>query len=127
LREARAGGTYLENPTNFIEAFLQKIDKTKEEDPQNDIYCGKFCVKSLKFSKPSVSIFLKKLYILNSDENLISVLYDFFFGAAETTENILSYGILYLILNPDIQNKIFEEIKSVVGLTRWPLQEDREK
>ncbi|CAG7719586.1 unnamed protein product [Allacma fusca] len=60
-----------------------------------------------------------------NDENLIAVIYDFFMAGGETTPSILEFLILYLILNPEIQRKLSEEIDSVVGQDRWPSYEDR--
>jgi cytochrome P450 len=48
-------------------------------------------------------------------------------GASETTDNILNFAILYLILYPEVQDTIFKEIKTVIGVSRWPLKDDKEK
>jgi len=48
-------------------------------------------------------------------------------AGSETTSNTLSFAILYLILNPHVQTKMFEEIKNVVGESRVPRLEDRPK
>lgn len=66
------------------------------------------------------------LLLTISDENLISVLYDFLFGAAETASNTLEFGILRMVLNEDIMQKVVQEIDAVIG-SRLPCLADREK
>lgn len=50
---------------------------------------------------------------------------DLFSAGAESVSNSLDYSLLYLILNPDIQKKVQEELDAVVGRNRRPSLEDR--
>jgi cytochrome P450 len=57
--------------------------------------------------------------------NLINTLIDLFFAGSETTSSTLTWGILYLILNPDVQDRLRQEICQVVGTERQPKLGDR--
>ncbi|KAF7284636.1 hypothetical protein GWI33_021825 [Rhynchophorus ferrugineus] len=50
-----------------------------------------------------------------SEDQLVAICMDMFMAGSETTNNTLSFCFLYLILNPDIQEKAQEEIDRVVG------------
>ncbi|CAG9856915.1 unnamed protein product [Phyllotreta striolata] len=60
-----------------------------------------------------------------SEDQLVATCMDMFMAGSETTSNTLSFGFLYLILNPDVQRKAQEEIDRVVGRTRCPSLNDR--
>jgi len=49
---------------------------------------------------------------------------DFFLAGSETTANSLSFGILFMALNPDIQKKVHDEIDRVISGHRYPTMED---
>ncbi|XP_078574539.1 cytochrome P450 2U1-like isoform X2 [Branchiostoma floridae x Branchiostoma japonicum] len=55
-----------------------------------------------------------------TDENTERVLFDLFIAGAETTSTTLYWAFLYMILNPDIQTKVQEEIHSVLGHDKPP-------
>ncbi|KAI8503683.1 cytochrome P450 2 sub U member 1 [Branchiostoma belcheri] len=50
-----------------------------------------------------------------TEENVMYMALDLFFAGIETTTNTLLWGLLYMILNPDIQNKVQQELDAVVG------------
>lgn len=52
---------------------------------------------------------------------------DLFIAGAETTSTTLTWMFLLLALNPQPQEKLFEEIDSVVGKSRLPSLHDRPK
>nr|CAD7263636.1 unnamed protein product [Timema shepardi] len=56
---------------------------------------------------------------------LIGVVSDLFIAGSDTTTGALAYGILNMVLNPKIQNKIQDEIDAVVGRERLPSSDDR--
>lgn len=62
-----------------------------------------------------------------SEEQLIISCMDMFMAGSETTSNTLSFGFLYLMLDPEIQRKAQEEIDSVIGKERSPSLDDRPK
>ncbi|XP_078575545.1 cytochrome P450 2U1-like [Branchiostoma floridae x Branchiostoma japonicum] len=55
-----------------------------------------------------------------TDEYTERVLFDLFIAWAETTSTTLYWAFLYMILNPDIQAKVQEEILSVLGHDKPP-------
>ncbi|XP_078581516.1 cytochrome P450 2U1-like [Branchiostoma floridae x Branchiostoma japonicum] len=55
-----------------------------------------------------------------TDEYTEMVLFDMFVAGAETTSTTLYWAFLYMILNPDIQAKVQEEIHSVLGYDKPP-------
>ena len=47
--------------------------------------------------------------------NLNSILVDFYIAGQDTTINTISWGIIYLLYEPDIMRKMQEEMDSVIG------------
>ncbi|XP_072017648.1 cytochrome P450 2U1-like [Amphiura filiformis] len=60
-------------------------------------------------------------------EDLLFVLSDLFGGSMETTSNTIMFTILYLVANPDVQEKVHEELMTVVGPSRLPCLEDHNR
>jgi cytochrome P450 len=52
-----------------------------------------------------------------SEENLVAVLQDLFFGGSICLPTALNFAILHMIKNPEKQRKLYEEIRDTVGLT----------
>ncbi|XP_078621651.1 cytochrome P450 2U1-like [Branchiostoma floridae x Branchiostoma japonicum] len=50
-----------------------------------------------------------------TEENVMYMAADLFIAGTETTANTLLWSLLYMTLNPDIQNKVHEELDAVVG------------
>ena len=61
-----------------------------------------------------------------AEENLICTLNDFLMGSADTTSGTLAYACLWLMLHPDVQERCYQEIVTVVGKDRLPQVKDRE-
>ena len=68
---------------------------------------------------------LMTLYL--PEEQFIVTTLDLFAAGAETTSNTLEFGILYMILNPKVQERVQEEIERVVGRDRLPNTSDKPK
>lgn len=66
-------------------------------------------------------------YLLFSEEDLIIINLDLFSAGAESTSNTIEYILLYMILYPDVQAKMQEEIDTVLGRSRKPRLEDKNK
>jgi cytochrome P450 len=62
-----------------------------------------------------------------TEEQFIVTSLDLFTAGSETTSNTLEFGILYMILNPEVQRKVQDEIESVVGFSRFPNMNDKPK
>lgn len=54
------------------------------------------------------------IFFFLSDDQLLITMLDIFQAGTETTSNLLSWTILFLILNPHVQEKLHEEISRMV-------------
>jgi len=63
------------------------------------------------------------VYLL--DLNMLLVLVDLFLAGAETTSSTLQWAMLYMIVFPEVQEKVQQEIDTVVGNSRCPSLDDR--
>ncbi|XP_078621529.1 cytochrome P450 2U1-like [Branchiostoma floridae x Branchiostoma japonicum] len=52
-----------------------------------------------------------------TEENVMYFAQELLFGGIDTTTNTLRWGLLYMILNPDVQKKVQSELDAVVGET----------
>ncbi|XP_044056766.1 cytochrome P450 2J2-like [Siniperca chuatsi] len=59
------------------------------------------------------------------DGNLVLCCLDLFLAGSETTSKTLQWGLIYLVENPHIQDKVQAEIDRVIGQTRQPTMADR--
>ncbi|XP_044289822.1 cytochrome P450 2J2-like [Varanus komodoensis] len=61
------------------------------------------------------------------EEGLLHCALDLFSAGTETTSATLRWALLYMALHPDIQAKVQAEIDSVIGQSRQPAMEDRDR
>ncbi|XP_078081264.1 cytochrome P450 2J6-like isoform X1 [Mustelus asterias] len=87
-----------DEPRDFIDAFLAEQGKVKDN--------------------PRTSFL---------ESNLLGVVIDLFSAGSETTSTTLRWSLLFMMLHPDLQSKVHEEIDRVVGKERKPALEDREE
>lgn len=59
------------------------------------------------------------------DEQLLAICLDFFQAGTETTSNTLSFGLMYMIHNKRVCDKVRSELDAVVGRKRLPNINDR--
>ena len=90
----------IDNPGDLTDALL-KAKKEAEDEPDS-----------------SVKGFL-------TDENLIMTMSDVFIAGMETTASTLSWALLYLIHNPEVQQRLHRELDQVIGPDRLPELEDK--
>ncbi|XP_019370423.1 PREDICTED: cytochrome P450 2D26 isoform X2 [Gavialis gangeticus] len=76
---------------DFTDAFLQEMEKTKEGVETSFSY-----------------------------ENLHLVTVDLFLAGTETTTTTLCWAVLYMLLHPEVQRKVHEEIDKVIGRDQSP-------
>ena len=62
-----------------------------------------------------------------TDQNLIFTMSELFVAGMETTASTLSWAMLYLIHNPNIQDMLHQELDDVIGPNRLPDLEDKKK
>uniref|UniRef100_A0AAX7SSQ4 Cytochrome P450 1A n=1 Tax=Astatotilapia calliptera TaxID=8154 RepID=A0AAX7SSQ4_ASTCA len=60
-----------------------------------------------------------------SDEKIVGIVNDLFGAGFDTISTALSWSLMYFVAYPEIQNRLFEEIKEKVGLDRMPVFSDR--
>ncbi|KAE8611431.1 hypothetical protein XENTR_v10012448 [Xenopus tropicalis] len=80
---------------DFIDAFMLEMEKAKG-------------VKDSNFN----------------DQNLLLTIAELFVAGTETTTTTLRWGLLFMLLYPDVQRKVREEIDRVIGRTRKPTMGD---
>ncbi|XP_062308202.1 cytochrome P450 2J4-like [Osmerus eperlanus] len=85
------------DPRDYIDCYLNEIEKNKDE--------------SAGFT----------------EENLLFCVVDLFGAGTETTSTTLRWAILYMTKYPEIQDKVHAEIDHVVGQSRQPSMDDRVK
>jgi len=85
---------------DYIDAYLNEVDRREK-------------------SKNNPELF---------DETALNINLRSFFGAGtETTATTLRWGLLFLMMHPDIQAKVHKEIDDVIGRERSPSAEDKLK
>lgn len=52
---------------------------------------------------------------------------DFFIAGSQTTSNTLGFALLAMLLNPEVQKKVQEEIDHVLGSRSYPCLEDKSR
>lgn len=62
-----------------------------------------------------------------TEEQLIMVCLDFFIAGSQTTSNTLSFALLNMVLHQEVQERVFAEIKDLLGDRRFPTIEDKSK
>ncbi|KAM4722835.1 uncharacterized protein WCC33_009006 [Rhinophrynus dorsalis] len=80
---------------DFIDAFLLEMEKVKGDNDSSF-----------------------------NETNLLLTTYDLFSAGTETTSTTLRWAFLFMILYPDIQSKVHEEIDRVIGRERKPTMGD---
>lgn len=120
---------------SFIAAFLDEISNRYKDDDVHRSFSGKWRILISKINVDSSSFscsfqFLMRfhftfLLIHFTDEQLLSVCLDFFQAGTETTSNTLSFGLMYMIHNRRVNDKVHNELDAVVGRKRLPNLNDR--
>ncbi|XP_033881879.1 cytochrome P450 2C8-like [Acipenser ruthenus] len=87
-----------DSPRDYIDSFLVKIQEEKES-PSSEFH----------------------------DKSMLNSVLNLFAAGTETTSTTLRYGLLLLIKYPHFQDRVQQEIDSVVGRDRPPAMEDRRK
>ncbi|XP_073731688.1 cytochrome P450 2B4 [Misgurnus anguillicaudatus] len=87
-----------DNPRDFIDAYMLEIEKQKSHED---------------------STF--------HEENMVMSAADLFLAGTDTTATTIRWGLIFLIDNPDVQERCHKEIVQVLGYDRRPSMDDRDK
>uniref|UniRef100_A0A672TA22 Cytochrome P450 2B4-like n=1 Tax=Sinocyclocheilus grahami TaxID=75366 RepID=A0A672TA22_SINGR len=87
-----------DSPRDFIDAYLLEIEKQKSNED---------------------STF--------HEDNMVMSVADLFLAGTDTTATTISWGLIFLTQNPDVQERCHEEIVQVLGYDRLPSMIDRDK
>nr|ABZ88705.1 cytochrome P450 1A1 [Planiliza macrolepis] len=60
-----------------------------------------------------------------SDEKVVGIVNDLFGVGFDTISTALSWSVMYLVAYPEIQERLYQELKENVGLDRTPVLSDR--
>ncbi|KAM9378584.1 cytochrome P450 2J4-like [Phaethornis superciliosus] len=85
-----------EEEQDFIDFYLAHIEKSKDEP--------------------------RSTY---NEDNMVYSINDLFLGGSETTSTTLNWGLLYMVANPDVQEKVQKELDAVLGPSQLICYEDR--
>uniref|UniRef100_A0A2R8MKE3 Cytochrome P450 2D6 n=1 Tax=Callithrix jacchus TaxID=9483 RepID=A0A2R8MKE3_CALJA len=96
LNEHRMTWDPAQPPRNLTDAFLAEMEKAKE-NPKSSF----------------------------NDENLRMVVADLFLAGMVSTSITLAWGLLLMILHPDVQRRVQQEINDVIGQARPPEMGDQ--
>ncbi|KAL3862685.1 hypothetical protein ACJMK2_008638 [Sinanodonta woodiana] len=100
--------------SELIEEHMNKFDEENVED-----FIDAFISEMKKQDVGENNIFTK--------EYLASIIMDLFLAGTETTSTTVTWASFYLATRHDIQSRIFEEIKSLVGTERLPSMQDKHR
>jgi cytochrome P450 len=123
---------YLKRISNY-DAFC-RLDKIFRKFLDGEIEWNKKNVDMEKDATNYTTAYLKELNKRQTSEEstgsfsewqLHFTLADLWIAGMETTVTTLKWAFLYLILNPDVQEKIFKEIQSVIGSDKKPQLTDK--
>ncbi|XP_071753489.1 cytochrome P450 1A1 [Centroberyx gerrardi] len=60
-----------------------------------------------------------------SDEKIVGIVNDLFGAGFDTISTALSWSVMYLVAYPEIQERLYHELKDKVGVNRTPLLSDK--
>nr|QST15069.1 CYP370B2 protein [Diaphanosoma celebensis] len=85
VEEHRRAGRIGDEVRDFIDVYLNKLDSERNNAQTNF-----------------------------TEEQMMGIIMDLFTAGIETTSSFLGFALIYMILNPDVQTKVQEEIDSVL-------------
>ncbi|XP_070560496.1 cytochrome P450 2D4-like [Ptychodera flava] len=88
-----------DSPDNFIDTYLKNVENNVANEDSS----------------------------FKDDYHLSEVIMELFFGGTDTTLTTLQWAFMFMLSNPDVQQKVQDEIDRVVGKDRQPRWEDKAK
>ncbi|XP_060703980.1 cytochrome P450 2J6-like isoform X1 [Hemiscyllium ocellatum] len=109
------------NQRVLVQFFQNIVTKHEELCPPDETrdFIDAFLAEQEKMKHDPKTSFLKS--------NLLGTAIDLFAAGTESTSTTLRWGLLFMVLHPDVQSKVQEEIDSVIGKERKPALDDREE
>jgi cytochrome P450 len=114
-----SGREFREGTYGLIGEVIKQHEETLQEDSPRDFV--DVYLTEMRKTTDVHSTFYKE----EGQKQLRVLMLDMFAAGAETTSTTLTYSFLLLALYPEVQEKLFEEIKRVVGLSRHVALADR--
>ncbi len=105
----------------FVDDALEPVKSTYQEDSLRNFVDHYLKMIKVQDKSQEANSFSGK----EGEANLVNVLIDLFIAGSETTSTTLSWGMLYMILHPEIQEKVHEELDEVIGKGIQPVIGDR--
>ncbi|XP_019646726.1 PREDICTED: cytochrome P450 2C15-like [Branchiostoma belcheri] len=106
-----------QRPIDFVRAQIKEHQRTLDPNDIRDFIDA--YLLEMKAQDQSETTF--------TEEQLIQTVTDLFLAGTETTSTTLLWASLLMILNPDIQQKVQEEIDSVLGQGQTPSMSHRDQ
>ncbi|XP_010146979.1 PREDICTED: cytochrome P450 2J6-like [Eurypyga helias] len=107
---------------NFVNGLLAKeleSHKEKEKTDENQDFIDYYLDEIAKTKGEADSTY--------DEENLMQTIFDLFLAGTETTATTLRWALLYMVVYPDIQEKVQKELDAVLGCSHLICYEDRKK
>ncbi|KAL6483882.1 hypothetical protein MHYP_G00087540 [Metynnis hypsauchen] len=101
---------------NFLLEIVEEHKKTLDPDNPRD-FTDAYLIEMTKQESKEDSTF--------HVENMMRSIFDLFLAGTETTANTLRWGVVYMMVHPDVQERCHEEIVRVLGFDRSPCMNDR--
>ncbi|XP_051855717.1 cytochrome P450 2J2-like [Antechinus flavipes] len=108
---------YQEIVKNLIFQEIQSHKQRGPKDSEDFISC--YLAQITKKKDDPLSTF--------NEENLVQVIIDLFLGGTETTATTLRWALLYMIHHRDVQEKVQEELDTVLGPSQVISFDDRKR
>ncbi len=70
---------------------------------------------------------MKKKTIILAEKHLRRTIQDLFIAGTETTNTTLKWSLLFMTLNPAVQQAVQAEIDAVIGTGRLPTMKDKQR
>ncbi|XP_063284167.1 cytochrome P450 2D6-like [Pelobates fuscus] len=99
----------------FLKDIISKHQKTFDPNCIRD-FIDAYLLEMKKVKENNESGF--------NETNLLLTTTDLFGAGTETTSTTLRWGILFMMLHPEVQSKVHEEIDKVIGRERKPMMGD---
>uniref|UniRef100_A0A8C0EMZ9 Uncharacterized protein n=1 Tax=Bubo bubo TaxID=30461 RepID=A0A8C0EMZ9_BUBBB len=69
----------------------------------------------------------RSVFYIKINNNMVYSINDLFLGGSETTSTTLIWGLLYMVANPDVQEKVQRELDAVLSPSQLICYEDRKE